>query len=134
LLALAARANLEESIPLVVDLGREQEFQRVIPENGSIRELYQGKPVVKYLERGFLASPIQKMSDDQDRLAFAFGAKISKSVLCLSHTRELAAGAGSDRRHRSTSREYTNLKTSNIGEILASRQAGHERRSATWPR
>jgi len=86
LLALAARANLEESIPLVVDLGREQEFQRVIPENGSIHELYQGKPVVKYLERGFLAFPIQKMSDDQDRLPFAFGAKISKSVLCLSHT------------------------------------------------
>jgi hypothetical protein len=103
LLALTARANLEEGIPLVVDLGREQEFQRVIPENGSIREPHQGEPVVKDLERGFLAFPVQKMSDDQDRLALAFGAKISQSVLRLRRTGELTAGAGSDRGHRSTS-------------------------------
>jgi hypothetical protein len=105
LFTLAAKADFEIGTPFVVHFGREQKLYWIKTEDDPVSKFDQREPIVKYFKRRFLAFAIQEMPDYQYRLSFAFGSKISQSALRIRRTEILAAGAGSDRGHGSTSAE-----------------------------
>ncbi len=77
--------------PLLIDIGREQEFQRIVPEDCTVGKFHHGQPVVKDLEGGFLPLPVQVVSHDEQGLAFPFGAEVAQATLGGGGAGKLAA-------------------------------------------
>lgn len=66
---------------MVVDFRGQQELKRVIAHDPSIAELDKGKPIVEPFKNGFLAPPIEQMTEHKHGLALAFDAEVFKGVL-----------------------------------------------------
>ena len=92
-LAGTAGPDFKIGDPLVVDLGREQEFDRVVAQQSTVAELDKGDPVVEDFEGCFLPFAIQQMAKHHDRLAFALDAEIFQRMLGRSGARILTGRA-----------------------------------------
>ena len=77
LLALLARANFKEGRSLVIDVGRQEQLQRVISDGTAVGEFDNGQAVVKDLEGSLLSFPGQHMPKDEHRLALTLRTEVS---------------------------------------------------------
>ena len=75
--ALPARANFEVGGSLVVDVGGQEQFERVISDRAAVGEFDDGQTVVKDLEGSFLSFSRQDMPEDQHRLPLTLRAEVS---------------------------------------------------------
>lgn len=75
--ALGTGADFKIGHALLIDFGREQEFERIVADDGAVRKFHQSNPVIENFKRGFLAFSLQDMAQDEDRLAFPFGAQFT---------------------------------------------------------
>jgi hypothetical protein len=97
-------ADLEIRNTLIVDLGGQQEFERIIAEHGAVGKFDDCQPIVEHFKGRFLPLPLQDVTDDEHRLAPAFGPEVLESALSVPRTSKgfgLAARIGSDDRHSS---------------------------------
>jgi hypothetical protein len=95
-------ADLEIRNTLIIDFGGQQEFQRVIAKDGAVGKFDDRQPIVEHFKGRFLTLPLQDVTDDQDRLASAFGSEVFESALSGPRTGKglgLTARIGSDDRH-----------------------------------
>jgi len=77
LFALVAGANFEVGGSLVVDVGGQEQLQRVISDRAAVGEFDDGQAVVKDLEGSFLPFSGQYMPEDEHRLSLTFRAEVS---------------------------------------------------------
>ena len=77
LFALPAGANFEVGGSLVVDVGGQEQLQRVISDRATVGEFDDGQPVVKDLEGSFVPFSGQYMPEDEHRLSLTFRAEVS---------------------------------------------------------
>jgi hypothetical protein len=77
LFALEAGANFEVGGSLVVDVGGQEQLQRVISNRAAVGEFDDGQAVVKDLEGSFLPFSDQYMPEDEHRLPLTFRAEVS---------------------------------------------------------
>lgn len=77
LFALSARSNFEVGGSLVVDVGRQEQLPRVIPDRTAVGEFDDGQAVVKDLEGSFLPLSGQYMPENEHRLSLALRAEVS---------------------------------------------------------
>ena len=77
LFALPAGANFEVGGSLVVDVGGQEQLQRVISDRAAVGEFDDGQAVVKDLEGSFLPFSGQYMSENEHRLSLALRAEVS---------------------------------------------------------
>ena len=77
LLALPAGANFEIGGSLVVDVGWQEQFKRVISDGAAVGKFDDREAVVKGLEGSFLPFSGQYMPDNEHRLSLALGAEVS---------------------------------------------------------
>lgn len=75
--ALPAGTNFKVRDALIIDLGRQEQFPRVIADRAAVGEFDNGQSIVKDFEASFLAFPRQDMPDDEHRLSLALGAEVS---------------------------------------------------------
>ena len=105
MLALEAGADLEVGGSVRINVGRKEQFVRVISDRHAVCEFYDSQTIVKDLERGFLPFSLQDVAHDEDGLAFSLGAEIAQRVLSCGNAGKLAAGTGSYRWHREPENE-----------------------------
>lgn len=74
--ALFAWANFEIGDSLVIDVSRQEQLKRVIPDHSTVGKFDEGQTVVKDLEDSFLPFPGQDMAEDEDRLPLALRAEV----------------------------------------------------------
>ena len=77
LFALPAGANFEVGGSLVVDIGWQEQFERIISDGAAVGEFDDCEAVVKDLEGSFLPFSGQYMPENEHRLSLALGAKVS---------------------------------------------------------
>ena len=77
LFALPAGANFEVGSSLIVDMGGQEQLQRVISDRAAVEEFDDGQAVVKDLEGSFLPFSGQYMSENEYRLSLTFRAEVS---------------------------------------------------------
>ena len=77
LFALAAGANFEVGGSLVVDVGGQEQLQRVISDHDAVGKFNDGQAVVKDLKGSFLPFSGQYMPEDEHRLSLSFRAEVS---------------------------------------------------------
>ena len=77
LFALSAGSNFEVGGSLVVDVGGQEQFERVIPDHTAVGEFDDGQTVVKGLEDTFLRFSGQYMPEDEHRLPLTLRAEVS---------------------------------------------------------
>lgn len=75
--ALPAWANFEVGGSLVINMGRQEQFERVIPNHAAVVEFDDGQSVIKDFEGTFLPFSGQDMSQNEYRLSLTFRAKVS---------------------------------------------------------
>lgn len=75
--ALPAWANFEVGGSLVINMGRQEQFERVIPNHAAVVEFDDGQSVIKDFECTFLPFSGQDMSQNEYRLSLTFRAKVS---------------------------------------------------------
>ena len=75
--ALPAWTNFEVGGSLVINMGGQEQFERVIPNHAAIVEFDDGQSVIKDLEGSFLPFSGQDMSENEYRLSLPFRAKVS---------------------------------------------------------
>ena len=75
--ALPTRANFEVGDSLVVDVGGQEQFERVIPDRAAVREFDDGQAIVKDFKVPFLPFSGQDMPEDKYRLSLTLRAEIS---------------------------------------------------------
>ena len=77
LFAQPAGANFEVGSSLIVDVGGQEQFQRVISDRAAVGEFDDGQAVVKDLEGSFLPFSGQYMSENEYRLSLTLRAEVS---------------------------------------------------------
>ena len=77
LFALPAGANFEVGSSLIVDVGGQEQLQRVISDRAAVGEFDDGQAVVKDLEGSFLPFSGQYMSENEYRLSLTLRAEVS---------------------------------------------------------
>ena len=77
LFALSAGANFEIGGSLVVDVGWQEQFKRVISDGAAVGKFDDREAVVKDLEGSFLPISGQYMPENEHRLSLALGAEVS---------------------------------------------------------
>ncbi len=77
LFALPAGANFEVGSSIVVDVGWQEQFERVISDGATVGEFDDREAVVKDLEGSFLPFSGQYMPENEHRLSLALGAEVS---------------------------------------------------------
>jgi hypothetical protein len=77
LFALSAGANFEIGGSLVVDVGWQEQFKRVISDGAAVGKFDDREAVVKDLEGSFLPFSGQYMPENEHRLSLALGAEVS---------------------------------------------------------
>ena len=77
LFALRAGANFEVGSSLIVDMGGQEQLQRVISDRAAVEEFDDGQAVVKDLEGSFLPFSGQYMSENEYRLSLTLCAEVS---------------------------------------------------------
>ena len=75
--ALPAGANFEIGGSLVVDVGWQEQFKRVISDGAAVGKFDDREAVVKDLEGSFLPFSGQYMPENEHRLSLALGAEVS---------------------------------------------------------
>jgi hypothetical protein len=75
--AVPAWSDLKECGSILVDIRRQEEFQRIIAEDDAICELDDGQAIVEHFERRFLSFAFGDMSHHEYRLSFALDTQIS---------------------------------------------------------
>ena len=75
--ALPAGADFEVGGSLVVDVGGQEQLQRVISNRAAVGEFDDGQAVVKDLKGSFLPFSGQYMSEDEHRLSLTLRTKVS---------------------------------------------------------
>lgn len=89
-----ARADFKVGDAFFIDLSGKQEFNRIIAHGSTVAELDEGNPVIEDFKSGFLPFAIEPMTENEDRLAFAFRAEIFEGVLSRRGAGILARRAG----------------------------------------
>ena len=74
---LPAWPNFEVRDSLVINMGGQEQLERVIPNYAAVVEFDDGQSVIKDLEGSFLSFSGQDMSENEDRLSLTFRAKVS---------------------------------------------------------
>ena len=74
---LPAWPNFEVRDSLVINMGGQEQLERVIPNHAAVVEFDDGQSVIKDLEGSFLSFSGQDMSENEDRLSLTFRAKVS---------------------------------------------------------
>ena len=100
MLALEARADLEVGGSVWINVGRKEQFVRVISDRHAVCEFHDSQTIVKDFERGFLPFSLEDVAHDEHGLAFPLGAEIAQRVLSCGGAGKLAAGTCSYRWHR----------------------------------
>ncbi len=77
LFALPAGANFEVGSSLVVDVGWQEQFERVISDGATVGEFDDREAVIKDLEGSFLPFSGQYMPENEHRLSLALSAEVS---------------------------------------------------------
>ena len=77
LFALPARANFEVGGSLVIDMGGQEQFERVISDRAAVGEFDDGQAIVKDFKVPFLPFSGQDMPEDEYRLSLTLRAEIS---------------------------------------------------------
>ena len=77
LFALPAGANFKVGGSLIVDVGGQEQFQRIISDQAAVGEFDDGQAVVKDLEGSFLPFSSQYMSENKYRLSLTLRAEVS---------------------------------------------------------
>ena len=75
--ALPARANFEVGGSLVIDMGGQEQFERVISDRAAVGEFDDGQAIVKDFKVPFLPFSGQDMPEDEYRLSLTLRAEIS---------------------------------------------------------
>ena len=75
--ALSAWANFEVGGSLVVDMGRQEQFERVIPDRAAVGKFDDGQTVVKDFKVPFLPFSGQDMPEDEHRLPLTFRTEVT---------------------------------------------------------
>jgi hypothetical protein len=100
LLALGAQTDLKIGGSVRIDVGRKEQFVRIVPHCNSVHKFDDGKTIIEDFERGFLSLTLEDVAHHEDGLTFPLGPEIAERVLSCSGARELAAGTCSCRWHR----------------------------------
>ena len=77
LFALSAWANFEVDGSLVVNVGGQEQFERVIPDRTAIGEFDDGQAIVKDFKVPFLPFSGQDMPEDKYRLSLTFRTEVT---------------------------------------------------------
>jgi len=77
LFALPAGTNFKIGGSLVVDVGRQEQFERVISDHAAVGEFNDSQAVVKDFKGCFLSFSGQYMPEDEHRLSLTLRAKVS---------------------------------------------------------
>jgi hypothetical protein len=77
LLALGAGTDLEIGGSVRIDVGRKEQFVRVVPDCNSVGKFDDGKTIIKDFERGFLSLSLEDVAHHKDRLTFPLCAEIA---------------------------------------------------------
>jgi hypothetical protein len=77
LLALGAGTDLEIGGSVGIDVGRKEQFVRVVPDRNSVGKFDDGKTIIKDFERGFLSLSLEDVAHHEDRLTFPLCAEIA---------------------------------------------------------
>ena len=75
--ALPAWANFEVDGSLVIDVGGQEQFERVISDRAAVGEFDDGQTLVKDFKVPFLPFSGQDMPEDQHRLPLTLRAEVS---------------------------------------------------------
>lgn len=100
MLALEAGTDFEVGGSVWINVGRKEQFVRVISDRHAVCEFHDSQTIVKDFERGFLPFSLEDVAHHKHRLTFPLGAEIAQRVLSCGGARKLAAGTGSYRWHR----------------------------------
>ena len=77
LLALSTGTDLEIRGPVRIDVGRKQQFIRIVSNRDAVGKLDHGKTVVEDFEGGFLPFALDQVAHDENRLTFPLRPKIA---------------------------------------------------------
>ena len=77
LFALPTGANFEVGSSLVVDMGGQEQLQRIISDRAAVGEFHDGQAVIKNFESSFLPFSGQYMPEYEHRLSLALRAEVS---------------------------------------------------------
>ncbi len=66
---------------MFINFRGKQEFDRIIADDSPVTELDKGDSIVESFKNGFLPPPIKQVTKHENRLAFAFDAKVSERML-----------------------------------------------------
>ncbi len=71
-----ARPNLEVGRAFGIDIGGQQQLERIVSDDRAVRELDDGQPVVEDFERRLLPFSIEQMTDDEHRLSLTLDPQV----------------------------------------------------------
>lgn len=74
---LLAWPNFEVGDSLVINMGGQKQFQRVVSDHAAVVEFDDGQSVIKDLEGSFLTFSGQYMPENKYRLSLSFRAEVS---------------------------------------------------------
>lgn len=80
-LAGAAAADFKIGDALVINLGGEQELDRIVADSPAVIEFDESNPIVEYFKRSLLPFAMEQVAKDEHRLTPAFGAEIFQRML-----------------------------------------------------
>jgi len=96
LFAQLAGPNFEVGGSLVIDVGRQEQFEWIVSDRAAVWKFDDGQAVIKDFECSFLPFSSQDMPEDEHRLSLALRAEVSQGVLCVRGAGKLAGRAGSE--------------------------------------
>ena len=81
MLALGAWTYFKKGGSIRVDIGRKEQFIRVVADCHTVGKLHDGKTVVKDFECRFLSFPLEHVAHHKHRLPFPFCPEITQRML-----------------------------------------------------
>lgn len=76
-----ARANFKIGDAAVVNFRGQEEFNRIVSNDPSIAKLDKSEPIVEPFKNGFLAPPIEEVTEYKHGLALTFNTEVFEGVL-----------------------------------------------------
>ena len=77
LFTVPAFADFEIGNALRVNVCGKKQLERVIADSQAVGKLDDSKSIVEHFKSGFLASPLEEMTHDENRLPFPLGTEVA---------------------------------------------------------
>ena len=77
MLALGTGTDFEICGPVRIDVGRKQQFLRIVSNRDAVGKFDHGKTVIEHFKGGFLPFAFDQVAHDEDGLTFALRPKIA---------------------------------------------------------